>query len=246
MVGATRRGELRITVNSSVAGADICAAGGKQVDVELQGELVRIALDNPIARLTWNGDLVVQPDRPYQDLGGIQVVPPAGAFLQPTKEGELTMIDAVAEAVGQARKIADLFAGCGTLTLPLSRLAEVHAVDSDAQMLGSLEVAWRGGHGLKRVTTEVRDLFRRPLNREDLAGFDAAVADPPRAGAKAQSVAIGESEVSCVAMVSCNPISFARDVRVLAASGFRIDWIEVIDQFRWSTHVELVARLSRE
>ncbi len=246
MVGATRRGELRIAVNSGVAGADICANGGKQADVELQEELVRIALDNAIARLTWNGELVVQRDLPYQDFGGIQVVPPAGSFLQPTKEGELAMVDAVTEAVGQARRIADLFAGCGTLTLPLSRLAEIHAVDSDAEMLGSLEAAWRGGHELKRVTTEVRDLFRRPLNRKELAGFDAAVADPPRAGAKAQSVAIGESEVSCVAMVSCNPMSFARDVRALAASGFRIDWIEVIDQFRWSTHVELVARLSRE
>ena len=246
MVGATRRGELRITVNSSLAGADICVDGGKRADVGLRGELVRIALDHPIARLTWNGDLVVQPDLPYQELGGIQVVPPPGSFLQPTKEGELAMIDAVTGAVGQAGRIADLFAGCGTLTLPLSRMAEVHAVDSDAGMLRSLQAAWRRGCALKRVTTEARDLFHRPLTSEELAGFDAAVADPPRAGANAQSVAIGESEMNCVAMVSCNPSSFARDTGILVAAGFRIDWIEVIDQFRWSTHVELVARLSRE
>lgn len=245
MAGASRRGELRITVISSRTGADICAVGGRPADVGLLDELARIAADHEIARIVWNGELAVQMDAPVQDLGGIQVVPPPGAFLQPTVEGESALMDAVVEAVGQARRVVDLFAGCGTLTLPIARIAEVHAVDSDMEMLHSLDAAWRGGFGLKRITTEVRDLFRRPLIREDLAGFDIAVADPPRAGARAQAAAIGESDVACVTMVSCNPVTFARDARLLSSAGFRIEWIDVIDQFRWSTHVELVARLSR-
>ncbi len=245
MLGASRRRELRITVISSRAGADIHAVGGKPADAGIMDGLVRIASDHAVARLTWNDDPIVQRDRPYQELGGIRVVPPPGAFLQPTREGEVAMVNAVTEAIGQARRVVDLFAGCGTLSLPLARMAEVHSVDADAGMVRSLDVAWRGGFGLKRITTEVRDLFRRPLVREELAGFDAAVVDPPRAGAKAQMATIAVSDISRVAMVSCNPASFARDARLLASAGFRIEWLEVIDQFRWSTHVELVARLSR-
>ncbi len=245
MAGASRRGELRFTVISSEKGADICAVGGKQLEAGLLDEVTRIASDHAVARLTWNGDLVAEMDRPCQDLCGTTVVPPPGSFLQPTKSGEAIIIGAVAEAVGHARKVVDLFAGCGTLTLPIARMAEVHSVDSSAEMLRSLESAWRGGTGLKRITTETRDLFRRPLVREELTKFGAAVADPPRAGAKAQAAAIAESEIACVAMVSCNPVSFARDCRLLVAAGFAIEWIEVIDQFRWSAHVELVARLLR-
>ena len=246
MVGGSRRGELRMSVNSSETGADIRADGGKPVNSGLVEKLARIVSDHAISRLTWNGDLVAQVDQPYQNLGGVRVVPPPGSFLQPTKEGELAMIGAVTRAVGQAGLVADLFAGCGTLTLPLARMARIHSVDADAGMLRSLESACRGVSGLKTVTTETRDIHRHPLAPRELAAFDALVADPPRAGAGAQAAAIGNSDLARVAMVSCNPVSFARDARIMADAGFGIEWIEIIDQFRWSVHVELVARLSRE
>ncbi len=245
MVGASRRGEMRFTAISGPAGADICAVGGKPTDAGILDDLVRIAQDHDLVRLTWNGELLMELDRPYQMMGNIRVVPPPGSFLQPTKQGESAIVEAVTEAVGSARRVVDLFAGCGTLTFPLAGKAEVHSVDTDAEMLRSIKATWQGNTGLKRITTEIRDLFRRPLIPEELADYDAAVVDPPRAGAKAQVTAITESEISTVAMVSCNPVSFARDTRLLTAAGFRIEWIEVIDQFRWSTHVELVARLSR-
>jgi 23S rRNA (uracil1939-C5)-methyltransferase len=94
------------------------------------------------------------------------------------------------------------------------------------------------------VTFEARDLFRRPLDAADLSRFDAVVLDPPRQGAEAQIACLAEARVPALAYVSCNPASFARDARVLLAAGYRMDPITVVDQFRWSPHVELATRFS--
>ncbi|MEM8755708.1 MAG: class I SAM-dependent RNA methyltransferase, partial [Pseudomonadota bacterium] len=73
----------------------------------------------------------------------------------------------------------------------------------------------------------------------------AAVIDPPRAGAAAQSAAMAEGGPPLGAALSCNPATFARDARTLIDGGYRLDWVRPIDQFRWSPHVELAARFSR-
>lgn len=244
-LGASRRGELTMIVTATRNGADIAASGGHALDGPLRAALAGWAGQADIARLTWNDEKIAEIRAPEQDFDTIACVPPPGAFLQATRQGEQALQRAVAEAVGKAARVVDLFAGCGTFALPLARGAEVHAVESSAAMLQALDAAWRHHHGLKRITTETRDLFRRPLLPQDLAGAEAVVIDPPRAGAEAQMARIAESEVPRIAAVSCNPVTFARDAALLAGSGFRLDWIDVVDQFRWSPHIELAARFSR-
>jgi 23S rRNA (uracil1939-C5)-methyltransferase len=124
-------------------------------------------------------------------------------------------------------------------------VAEVHAVEADKAMLAALDRGWRGGTGLKAVTTEARDLFRRPLLADELKGFDAVVIDPPRAGAEAQIRALAEAGVPRIASVSCNPVTFARDARILTEAGYAMGPVTVVDQFRWSAHVELAAAFHR-
>lgn len=242
--GASRKGELTLLVTRSLAGPDVAVGGGKPLDAALRAELAALAEVQGLARLTWEGETVALRAAPEQAFGPARVVPPPGAFLQATAEGEAALLAAVAEAVGPARRIVDLFAGCGTFALPLAIQAEVHAVEGDAAMLAALDRGWRGATGLKRVTTAARDLFRRPLLAEEFKGFEAVVIDPPRAGAEAQVAQLARSGVPRIAMVSCNPVTFARDARVLAAAGYRLDWVQVIDQFRWSSHVEIAAALS--
>jgi len=174
------------------------------------------------------------------------VVPPAGAFLQATPEGEAALLAGVREALGPQRKVVDLFAGVGTFALPLAAGAEVHAVEGDREMIAALDLAVRHAQGLRRLTVEARDLFRRPLDAEELRGFSGAVIDPPRAGAEAQTVCLAQSAIPVIAAASCNPVTFARDARLLVAGGYILNWVQVVDQFRWSTHVEMVARFSRE
>ena len=142
--------------------------------------------------------------------------------------------------------MAELFSGCGTFALPLAETKKVHAVESGAAMLEAADTAWRDRVGLRQFTTEARDLFRNPLNPDDLNAFDGVVIDPPRAGAVAQTVQLAKAQTPVIAYVSCNPVTFARDAEILIAAGYRLDWVQVVDQFRWSTHTELVSRFSRD
>lgn len=245
IAGGSRKAELALSATLTDGGIDLAVRHGKPIDRALFADLARIAGEAGLARLTWDDEIIAMARPPAQRFGRADVVPPPGAFFQATAEGEAALVASVIEAVGKAGPIADLFAGCGTFALPLAERAEVHAVEGEAAMTAALDAGWRGAQGLHRVTTEARDLFRRPLLPDELNRFGAVVVDPPRAGAEAQSAEIAASKVPVVAAVSCNPVTFARDARILCDAGFRIDWVEVVDQFRWSPHVELSARFSR-
>ena len=245
VTGTSRKAALAVTATHSDAGLDLSVQGGKPLDGNLQKVLADLANAHKLARLCWNDDVIVTRHQPIQYFDDIAVVPPPGAFLQATMFGEKALRRAVSESISRAGLVADLFAGCGTFSLPAARSAQVHAVESDAAMTNALDAAWRNTEGLKPVTTESRDLFRRPLLPDELAKFDAVIIDPPRAGAAAQVAELAKSGVSRVAFVSCNPITFARDAKVVIDAGFSLDWVQSIDQFRWSTHVELAAQVSR-
>lgn len=243
-LGGSRTAELDLTVTRSLAGPDVAVKGGKDLDAALRLDLARVAESHGIARLTWGDEVVALRTQPMQRFGKALVAPPPGAFLQATAEGEAALLAGVVEAIGPAKRIVDLFAGCGTFALPLAEMAEVHAVEGDRAMTTALEKGWRQAQGLKKVVAEARDLFRRPLEPDEFKGIDAVVIDPPRAGAEAQVDRLAAAKVPVIAMVSCNPVTFARDARALVAAGYALDWVQVVDQFRWSAHVELVARLS--
>ena len=245
VLACSRKGEVDLTVTETALGADVLVATDKDLTPELRVELAAIADRFGLSRLTWNDEPVATINPPQQVFDGTAVVPPPGAFLQATPHGEATLVAAVREITTGAGRIVDLFAGCGTFTLPLARHAQVHAVEGDAAMLAALDRGWRGGFQLRQVTHQTRDLFRRPLEPDELRDYHAAVIDPPRAGADAQVAALAQSGIKTIAMVSCNPVTFARDARTLIDAGFAMDWVQVVDQFRWSPHIEVVAPFTR-
>ena len=244
-LAASRKAEVAMTVSLSVDGPDVHIQTEKELTTDLRVDLAQWANEYGIARLVWVDEPVVTIHPPRQDFGGSLVVPPPGAFLQATKHGEKALQDAVSAIVGDADKVADLFAGSGTFTLPLARKASVHAVEGVREMMDALDRGWRSTGGLHRVSVETRDLFRRPLLPDELNEFDAIVIDPPRAGAEAQVAEIAASKVATVAMVSCNPVTFARDAKTLIDAGFTLGPVTVVDQFRWSHHTEVVAAFTR-
>jgi 23S rRNA (uracil1939-C5)-methyltransferase len=95
------------------------------------------------------------------------------------------------------------------------------------------------------MKVEHRDLYRRPLDGEELAAFDGVVLDPPRAGAEEQVRRLTGSRLARIAYVSCNPATFSRDAKLLVDGGYNLNWVKPVGQFRWSTHVELMAAFSR-
>ena len=196
-----------------------------------------------LARLSWNGEMVAIAATPSLRIGRFTVSPPQESFLQPTKEGERILQDLVREEAADARHVADLFSGCGTFALALAETRVVHAVDSVSAQIDALAAAARAGRA--DVTTDARDLFRRPLLPSELARFDCVVLDPPRPGAQAQAQTLAQSAVHEVLYISCNPGSFARDARILIDGGYRLARVVPLDQFLWSPHVELFARFAR-
>ncbi len=238
LMGVGEAAELHVTQTDT--GFDAGFRWKRNLTPVLTAELSRALAGLGIARLTLNEETVFETAAPRVTLGGVPVNLPPHAFLQSTIQGQEALQDRVLKAVGKARHIADLFSGVGTFALPLAKSAKVYAVEQDAAALAALADGAKAS-GLKPVTTERRDLFKLPLTFAELNGYDAVVLDPPRAGAQAQARQLAKSRVPVIAHVSCDAGSFARDVAILVQGGYRLGPVTPIDQFLWSSHIELVA-----
>lgn len=237
---------FRMAVTASETGLDIDLRGsGTATDTSRQ-LASRLAIEAGFARVSVDGEIVIEPKKPMLLAGGVAVHPPPGAFLQAVAAAEEAMASLVVGHLRKAKNAADLFCGWGAFALRLAAHAQVHAVEADQPALTALDRAFRFAAGLKTVTTERRDLFRRPLTYKELdARFDGLVFDPPRAGAEDQARQIARSRVPLVAAVSCNPVTLARDLEILVAGGYRVTFVTPVDQFLWSPHVEAVALLEK-
>jgi 23S rRNA (uracil1939-C5)-methyltransferase len=234
--------------NETDGGIDVLIRPHKRLDltIERRQALVALAERADLARLSWGDrahpEPIVTRRTPVLIFGGAMVELPPGAFLQATKRGEQAMRAAVNDWLGSAAKIADLFAGVGSLSL--GRPGRLSLFESDKPSVAAADAAARriGGN---RVAVERRDLFRNPLLAQELNGFDAVILDPPRAGAAAQVAEIARSKLRRVVYASCDPGSFARDARVLQEAGCQLEKLQAIDQFLWSGHVESIALFAR-
>lgn len=218
-------------------------SGGLSADRQMQA--IRAAREADVARLSMAGETLMMARQPRVQFGPATVPLPAGGFLQAVPEAEAAMVQRAVAAVKGAKKVADLFCGTGTFTFPLATVASVLAADASAAGIAALKQGIGSARGMKQITAEARDLFRRPLSPYDLKGVEAIVFDPPRAGAIDQTAQIKDTKASVVVGVSCNPQTFARDARVLIDAGFRLETVTPVDQFLWSAHVELVGVFRR-
>ena len=240
---ARRTGEVQLTLTDQ--GVDVVLKSVEVVGLEAVEGLTAFCEGNRLARLAidegFGLETRYEPQPVTVTLGGSVVAFPPGAFLQATADGEASLIEAAREATLGSARLADLFAGLGTFALSLD--GPVVAVEAARDAAGSLQVAAQGAG--RPIKVEHRDLYRRPLDTEELAGFDAVVLDPPRAGAAEQVRELAGSGVGRIAYVSCNPATFARDAQMLVSGGYKLDWVKPVGQFRWSTHVELAAAFTR-
>ena len=251
-----------IHVTASLNGLDVDLRGGRSgasgPSAGLRRRLITLADESDLARLSVAGETLVMRRPPLQQMGQAVVLPPAGGFLQASASGEAILAGHVRDALRArpasgatkkkrkpVRRIAELFAGCGAFTLRLAEDFAVHAVEADAGALAALDRAARETPGLKPVSHERRDLFRRPLLVPELGAFDAVVLDPPRAGCEAQARQLARAQVPLVICVSCDPVTLARDAALLVAAGYHLETVIPIDQFAMTAHLECVAVLRK-
>ena len=240
------RKPLDVAVTATDQGLDVDLRGHGPVSAGVGAALVRVAGELGLARLSLHGERLMEAEPVSVTGGGTRLYPPPGGFLQATAAGQAALVALTLAALGpRARKIADLFAGCGPLSLAMAGRAAVHAVESDAAALAGLDRAFRAATGLKRITTERRDLFRRPLLPLELGAFDAVVFDPPRAGAEAQARQLAAAQVPLVIGIACDAGTFARDAATLVTGGYRLESVTPVDQFRHAGHVEMVGVFRR-
>ncbi len=248
LLAAMLPGKRRVNVHLALAdrGPDVLIDGMEAEGLAAAEAITAFSHRHGLARFAMDEGLGAtsrwEPEPVTVTLSGVPVPFPPAAFLQATPEGETALVAAVREIAGQSRAVADLFAGLGTFTFALPG-AKVYAAEAARDPILALRAA--GIQAQRQIFADHRDLFRRPVTAKDLSNFDCIVLDPPRAGAREQVAEIAACKAPALAYVSCNPSTFARDAQVLCEGGYRLDWVQPVGQFRWSTHVELAARFSR-
>ena len=242
-LGLKRRADIHLTRTDQ--GIDLLVTGLSPDGLAAAETVTAFAERNALARFAFDdgygAEVRWEPQPVTITLGGIPVALPPASFLQATEEGEAALVEAVREGLGDAQIVADLFSGLGTFALSLP--GKVYAAEAGRDAVMALKSAASARH--RPVFVEHRDLFRRPLTPAELDRFAGIVLDPPRAGAREQATALAASRTGRIAYVSCNPSSLARDAKTLMEGGWRLDWVQPVGQFRWSTHVELAAQFSR-
>jgi len=236
----------RISVLATDNGMDVNVEDIRIKSDVQQRALVRKALDLGFARLSLDGEQIIEARKPVLTMGKASIVPPPGAFVQAIEAVEKDMTELVSKHLSDAKKVADLYCGIGTFALRLAEKSQVWALEDNEAAINSLDRAWRETAGeLKQLSSEVRNLERRPASFKELKKMDGLVFDPPRAGAELQSMQIAKSRVSRVAAVSCNPTTLARDLAILLDGGYTIKEIVAFDQFRFTHHLETIVLLEK-
>ena len=242
------RAEANVHLTAAENGID-CSIEASKLTAQGISRLSQTLSTAGIIRTAWNGGIAFLKAAPFVLAGGVKVMLPQGAFLQAVETCERDLAAFVGEALAEARTskgpVCDLFAGLGAFTFPCAKHATVTAFEENAEAVAALNDAARGASGIKPVKAVRRDLFRNPVGPMELNAYSAAVADPPREGAEAQSRALAASKIGLVVMLSCNPVTFARDAAILATGGFSLARLAVFDQFRFSPHVEIAAAFVR-
>ena len=233
-----RAAEVQLTLADQ--GADVLLKGVEAEGLAAIERLTSFASEHSLARLSvdrgMGPETIYEPEPVTVTLSGKAVAFPVGGFLQATADGEAALVECVREAIEGAHHVGDLFAGLGAFALATGAALAAEASRDAASALK---------RAAPSMTVEHRDLYRRPLARDELRRFDAVILDPPRAGAHEQARALAASTVRRIAYVSCNPATFARDAKTLVQGGYALDWVRAVGQFRWSTHVELAACFTR-
>ncbi len=246
LVGERRAAHAKLTLADQ--GVDLLIEGVAAEGLQTAEALTEFAARHRLARLSIDDGYGVQtryePEPVTVSFGGVAVPMPPFAFLQATAEGEAALVEAVRPALAGAGVWADLFSGLGTFALSLGAGKRVYAAEAAREMVMTLKGA--ANRAQRQLFADHRDLFRRPLTPEELNRFEGILLDPPRAGAREQVVHLAASAVPVIAYVSCNPSSFARDAKTLVEGGYRLETVQPVGQFRWSTHVELAAIFRRD
>ncbi|NTU77299.1 MAG: class I SAM-dependent RNA methyltransferase, partial [Alphaproteobacteria bacterium] len=237
-----------VQITALPEGFDVVLIGGPALGLEQREQLARLAEELKIAQLSWRkwDRSPLEPVAHRQPLaktfGAWRVPFPPGSFLQATAAGEEALISFARAIADGKNRVLDLFCGLGGFGLSLPNAKRVTLTDIDGPAIQSLAKAVKGQ---PRFQVAERNLVSDPFSRFECNDFDAVIFDPPRGGAKAQVAQLAQSTARDIVAVSCDPPSFLRDAKILVEGGYELRALQPVDQFLWSTHLELAAHFAR-
>ena len=245
--GMRRKGRVLVTITET--GIDVCLGLDDEATTEDRIRLVDFAQSYDLARVSLVDDPILIRRAPTHRSGSLSIRVPPGAFLQPSEEGEKAILTSIIRflprGLPRRARVAELYAGVGSFTGVLAQYAKIQTFEGSKAATAALEHAVRDAGLAGMVTSEVRDLTRRPVMADELSSFAAVILDPPFGGAGAQITQIAASGVGRVIYVSCNPKTLARDARALRRSGYVLIEAVPIDQFPGSEHLEAVVSFDK-
>lgn len=251
---ASIRREGSAVINLLDSGPDLLLRTDGVLTTQDRSRLASFAAEHGLPRVMWaqntgTPEMAAGLRPATTNFSGTDVIPPPGGFLQASRAGEAAIIAAVlaglpAKPTAKSR-VAELYAGSGTLTFAIARHMRVAAFEGDVAASAALKAAADATGQTGRITVERRDLARQPLSAKEISAFAVVVLDPPHGGAETQTAQIAASTVKRVIYVSCNPGALARDAAMLRAAGFSLVSAVPVDQFLWSARLESVCVFTR-
>ncbi len=244
-----------VVINEADNGLDVLIEASYEPDVNIRQDLTSFAYANKLARISWQlpswrkPEIVIELEKPQVDFGGIKAYLSPASFLQPSRKGEQKICEEILAFLGdEDKRILDLYCGLGSFSFPLLDGGKriVHGVDYADNMTANLQKS-ANVQIVNNISVETRNLYENPLEPDEIKDFDVIVFDPPRSGSMAQMQKIAEATIKAsrfpkkIIGISCSPTTFARDAAILVDAGYKISKIIPIDQFIYSTHMELVA-----
>jgi 23S rRNA (uracil1939-C5)-methyltransferase len=170
-------------------------------------------------------------------------------FQQANRGANARLVAAALELLApDGEDVLELFCGAGNFTAPLAaRARSVSAVEVQGPALELARADLAARPGVRFFSGDALALARAFARERGPAArrFGAVLLDPPREGAKGLGPALRDLAAPRAVYVSCDPATFARDLRGCAEAGYRVAAVQPVDLFPQTHHVEAVGLLVR-
>jgi 23S rRNA (uracil1939-C5)-methyltransferase len=220
-----------------------------EISLKLQEKLILFAKKCQInLNLAINKEIIpiIQIKKPKLQIENLLITVPNNIFLQATRGGLKAINNEISDFIAkiQGQNIADIYAGIGSYSFAITeKVKKIDAFEGIKKMTNSINNNAKQHLLSHKLQAFRRDLLKNPILTSELRKYDLIIINPPRNGAELQIIEISQLSKANLIIVSCDFNSFFRDLKILITKGFKLQKLTLIDQFYYTSHIEIIAIL---